>query len=178
MTSLWSCFYKTVQWCRRVQNRDASTEHQVCYVSMFEIVEWDVIYKFCSETIWQRANSTRFSCLSPIVVPWIVIPVDETLRHHNIVDASDIDASARTSVTKCGWFILVVVVISRATRSGCRGAHLIYIEKKDQDSRSFATWTPTIETTFVMTESAVQRNPRHMGELHVNIEIQTPAHCV
>ena len=42
----------------------------------------------------------------------------------------------------------------------------------------FVTWTPTIEMTFVMTESAVQRNPRHVGEFHVKIEFQTPAHCV
>ena len=35
-----------------------------------------------------------------------------------------------------------------------------------------------IETTFVMTESAAQRNPLQVGEFHVNIEFQKPEHCV
>lgn len=35
-----------------------------------------------------------------------------------------------------------------------------------------------IATTFVMTESAVHRSPRHVGEFHAKIEVQKPAHCV
>jgi hypothetical protein len=54
----------------------------------------------------------------------------------------------------------------------------LYIEKKSQNSRSFATWTPTIETTFIMIESAVHLRPLHVGEFQLNIDFQTPVHCV
>jgi hypothetical protein len=159
----------------------------------------NIVPKRSSGGVRQRANDTWRTWFLPVVV-CRVVPVDEALRchitppvntvdetlghhrtvlvetsHHVVVgDASDCDATTSGTVTKRGWFIRVVV--SRTTTSRCRGTHLIYVEKKDQNSRNFATWTPTIETTFVMIESAVQRNPLHVGELHVNIEFQIPAH--
>ena len=47
-----------------------------------------------------------------------------------------------------------------------------------QNSMNFVTWTPTIETTFIMTESDAQRRPLHVGEFHVKIEFQNPAQWV
>jgi hypothetical protein len=71
----------------------------------------------------------------------------------------------------CWALVCTTVIVSSAF-------HLLYIEKKTQNSRSFATWTPTIETTFVMIESAVQRNPLHVGEFQVKIEVQIPVQYV
>ena len=71
----------------------------------------------------------------------------------------------------CWALVSITVVVSSAF-------HLLYIEKKSQNSRSFATWTPTIETTFIMIESAVHLRPLHVGEFQLNIDFQTPVHCV
>ena len=194
-----SCFYESVECLSCIHDGYISTEHQVPDVSASEIMKRNIILKRLSGGVRQRANNTWRTWFLPVVV---VVSVDETLRchvtppvntvdetlghhrtvlvetsHHVVVgDASDCDATTSGTVTKRGWFIRVVV--SRATTSGCRGTHLMYTWKKDQNSRNFATCTPTTETTFVMIESAVQRNPLHVGELHVNIEFQIPAHWV
>lgn len=43
---------------------------------------------------------------------------------------------------------------------------------------SVASSMVIIETTFVITESAVHLRALHVGEFHVKIEFQTPAHCM
>jgi len=109
--------------------------------------------------------------------------VDACAQHGAVQtqSASACDAAIRVRVYVTGDFawtrvLVSCTVVSRAFHTATVW-HLLYVRKKSK-LRSFATWTPTIETTFVMIESAVHRSPRHVGELHVKIDVQIPVQYV
>jgi hypothetical protein len=111
----------------------------------------------------------------------------------SLVDTSTQHGAVQSQATSaCDAVVCVRVYVTssllRTRVCGSRGVwtltfctatvwHYFRAEKKSK-LKSFATWTPTIETTFVMIESAVQRSPLHVGELHVKIEVQIPVQYV
>jgi len=149
MTFARSCFYEPVERLSCIQDGYISTEHQVPDVSAVEIMKCNIIPKRSSGGVRQRANDTWRTRFLPVVVVCRVVSVDETLGHHrtvlvetshHVIVASDCDATACASVTQCRWFISIV--ISRATM---RGAHLIYVEKKDHRSAMIAVTPSELE---------------------------------